>query len=421
MFLLDWSRLNFPTLPAQREMNTEFKYPTASIIEFIQELVRIPSRAELDSGQAILTAVERWLDKQGIVSKRLFEGDRTVGLYAEVSGTKPLGAGIGRWYVLNAPMDTAGFGDEAAWLTGVTSGDVHEGWLYGRGAGDAKAGVAVFSHLLARFSRCRESFAGTLGLLLDLDEHSGGFGGAKAFFESPEAAGIDGVIIGYPGIDRILLGARGFFRARLHVKGVSAHSGSSRDRGLNAVVRASELVHLLSDTPLPDNTEASFGHPAQWTVTAIAGGQGFSQVPDHCIVNIDMRLTPAFTADAFNKLLCRTVAGFDRDSLDKLETGIEKLEGWPAYRLGDDHPLVLAMVQSASQVLGRNVPMAVAGPSNIGNYLAAKGIPALCGFGVNARGLHAVDECIEIETIGPVYAVYAEALATLLDVSKERA
>jgi hypothetical protein len=46
----------------------------------------------------------------------------------------------------------------------------------------------------------------------------------------------------------------------------------------------------------------------------------------------------------------------------------------------------------------------VAGPSNIGNYLAGLGIPATAGFGVDYRGLHGTDERIRLESVPQVQA-----------------
>jgi succinyl-diaminopimelate desuccinylase len=57
----------------------------------------------------------------------------------------------------------------------------------------------------------------------------------------------------------------------------------------------------------------------------------------------------------------------------------------------------------------------IAGPSNIGNFLAAKGIPATAGFGVRYRGLHAADESVELASIPQVAATYALAVSRLLD------
>jgi hypothetical protein len=104
---------------------------------------------------------------------------KPLGLYAECRGRGPGGP----WVVLDATLDTAGFGDPAAWTHPPTSGQVDAGWLHGRGSADSKAGVALFAHLLADLAQAdRRGMAGTLGVLFDLDEHSGGFGGARAFF-----------------------------------------------------------------------------------------------------------------------------------------------------------------------------------------------------------------------------------------------
>ena len=51
---------------------------------------------------------------------------------------------------------------------------------------------------------------GSVVLLFDVDEHTGGFGGAKAYFEGAGAARrVDGVMIGYPGLDHVVTGGRG--------------------------------------------------------------------------------------------------------------------------------------------------------------------------------------------------------------------
>ena len=53
-------------------------------------------------------------------------------------------------------------------------------------------------------------------LLFDVDEHTGRFGGARAYFEGADAPdSVDGVMIGYPGPDHVVTGGRGVLRARL--------------------------------------------------------------------------------------------------------------------------------------------------------------------------------------------------------------
>ena len=56
----------------------------------------------------------------------------------------------------------------------------------------------------------------------------------------------------------------------------------------------------------------------------------------------------------------------------------------------------------------------IAGPSNIGNYLAGLGIPATAGFGVDYEGLHGTNERIRLDSIPPVQAAYHQACLALL-------
>ena len=54
------------------------------------------------------------------------------------------------------------------------------------------------------------------------------------------------------------------------------------------------------------------------------------------------------------------------------------------------------------------------GPSNLGDDLAGRGVPALCGFGVRGEGIHATDERVDLASIAPVWRIYRGALRRLL-------
>jgi hypothetical protein len=56
----------------------------------------------------------------------------------------------------------------------------------------------------------------------------------------------------------------------------------------------------------------------------------------------------------------------------------------------------------------------VCGPSNVGNYFAAHQIAATCGFGVTYENLHALNECIKVDTIEMTHKVYYTAVRSRL-------
>ncbi len=388
-----------------------------SIVALLQALVRTPSRAGVDSMTPVLQVMEHWLTERRLAVRRLgTPGGPAMGLYAEARGRRP-----GPWIVLDATLDTAGFGDAQTWRHAPASALCDDGWLHGRGSADSKAGAALFAHLLHEFSQDLDAFPGRLGVLFDVDEHTGGFGGARAFFEhglnDEPPPRPDGVYIGYPGLDRVMTGSRGFLRARIVVHGVAAHSGATRRRGVNALSSAARLVRAFDEAPLP--AAGDFGLPPRLTCTGLAAGDGgYGQVPDRAELLLDVRLTPAFDDEQARALVTALVTALvERENpveADAPASEIHWTPGWPAYRVPDAHPLVDALRESARAEFGQDVPTAVAGPSNIGNYLASLGVAALCGYGVRGENVHASNERIALDSLMPVYRVYRETLGRLL-------
>jgi succinyl-diaminopimelate desuccinylase len=190
-----------------------------SVVELTRRLVRVPSRGGIDPYGPVLECVSNWLAEHGLACRRVAgPGGVVVALACEVPGGRP-----GPRFVLDACLDTAPFGDEAAWTFPPASGEIAGGWLHGRGSSDSKAGAAIFAHVAARLRDKAGGFGGSVVLLFDVDEHTGSFGGAKAYFE--HAGPVDGVMIGYPGLDQIVTGGRGVLRARVHVHSPAGHPG----------------------------------------------------------------------------------------------------------------------------------------------------------------------------------------------------
>ncbi|MGW6063251.1 M20/M25/M40 family metallo-hydrolase, partial [Streptomyces sp. NPDC055189] len=169
---------------------------TASVVELAQALVKRPSRGGIDDYGSVLGVLEDWLAAHGLPHRHLRGGaGELVGLLVEIRGGRP-----GAWWTLDACLDTAPYGDEGAWSFPPASGDVVDGWLQGRGAADSKLAAAMFCHIAADLAPRAGSLRGGLAVLLDVDEHTGGFGGARAYLADPQAPRPAGVMIGYPGL-----------------------------------------------------------------------------------------------------------------------------------------------------------------------------------------------------------------------------
>ncbi len=131
----------------------------------------------------MLDRLSAWLEQHHLPATVLKDKTgATVGLTYAVTGAHP-----GPRWVLDACLDTAPLGDEHAWTHPPTSAAIDDGWLYGRGSADSKPAAAIFCHLAARLDTIADRLCGSLVLLFDVDEHTGGFGGAKRYFEGPDA------------------------------------------------------------------------------------------------------------------------------------------------------------------------------------------------------------------------------------------
>lgn len=411
---------------------------TDSIVAFTAQLVKIPAQGGIDQPRPMLQAISAWLTDRG-VNHRLLLATPTAGAStaaaksAVASSTVALpdpvavvieiqGALPGPTYCFDACVDTAPAGNLASWTKPPFAALIEDGWLYGRGAADSKVAVSILCHLALEFQKRREQMHGKLTILLDGDEHTGRFGGVKEYIAKVEKP--DGLVICYPGNDRIAVGARGFYRVSISVPGFAQHAGSSQPVKDSAVTKAVLLASKLAAIALPKEADKDFYFGPKLTITAINGGSGFAQVPDLCTINVDVRLTPSFTAADARVLIKQVVDEVDGVGVNGSANGavtnakkvctVNEEESWPPYKLAADHPLVASFIAAASDAHGRTLTSFVCGPSNIGCYLSALEVPATCGFGVNFRGLHAADEAIEIASILPVVNSYRKLVENLL-------
>jgi succinyl-diaminopimelate desuccinylase len=372
-----------------------------SITSLASELVRRPSRGGIDSPEPVLREAGRWLAAHGLEPSYLTDAaGATVGLRVRHVGAEP-----GPILCLDACIDTAPFGDETRWSRPPASGHVDGERLWGRGAADSKTGAAILAHVARDLVREGSVRRGGIDLLFDADEHTGRFGGVRAYLAALERKP-DAALLGYPGNDELIRGSRGFWRVRLQVAGRAGHSGASDGEAINAIGRLARLVTRLEEAPLPAEPAGPFAFGPRVTVTGIEGGEGFSQVPDRARCSLDVRLTPGFDARAAERWLEALV--------DPATTRIEAVESWPAYIVPESEPLVTAFQAAGADAFQRAIPLAVCGPSNIGNLFASHAIPTICGLGVTAANVHGTDECAVLSSIPAVHRGYLEGTRRFL-------
>ena len=126
-------------------------------IAFLQALVRVPSvNPPGDVREAIRICAEK-LASEGFEVKVVGATPEKPNLVATLHGR----AG-GPRLAFNAHVDVVPIGEEAAWTYPPFGGEIHEGRVYGRGAGDDKASVTAQIMAAIALARSGVPFEGAL-------------------------------------------------------------------------------------------------------------------------------------------------------------------------------------------------------------------------------------------------------------------
>ncbi len=277
-------------------------------LSIARDLVRCPSITPLDAGA--LGVLEKLLKAAGFQTHRItFTEAGTTdidNLYARIGSEAPHIAFAGH-------TDVVPPGDEAAWSVGAFSGEVRDGFLYGRGAVDMKGGIAcsvaaALQYLADHGGKPQESGKGSISFLITGDEEDVAVNGTIKLLQWAAARGekFDHCVLGEPSNvetlgDCIKIGRRGSQSGTLHVEGIQGHVAYPH-RASNPVPDISRLIVALSDEPL-DHGSAQF-QPSNLEFTSVDVGNPASNViPGQARARFNIRFNDLHTQATLRELV----------------------------------------------------------------------------------------------------------------------
>lgn len=269
-----------------------------AITSWLARLVQLPSvspaqagpRAGVAGEAAIAAQVATWFQQLG--------GEVYI---EEVLPNRPNVYGIwhGRseqWLAVDVHVDTVGV---EQMIGDPFSGEVRNGKVYGRGAVDDKATLAIVLALLETMQKSGQQPRANLLIAATVDEEVGATGApASAAWIAGQGITIDELIVAEPTLCTPIHDHKGVVRLAFTVQGKAAHS-SQPYLGHNAIVGAAALVMALQDEHdrLQTLPPTPLGNP-MLTVTLVQGGNGINVVPDVCTVSLDRRVVAGEKAAA---------------------------------------------------------------------------------------------------------------------------
>ena len=258
---------------------------------------------------------------------------------------------------------------------------VAEGKLYGRGSFDMLGSVAVMMHVMAEL--VQEELPCKVMLALVPDEEKGGQKGTKYLVEHGLVG--DVVICGETTNLDIAVQAKGLLQLEIEIEGVAAH-GSRPWLGDNAILNAVETYKRIEALPIFSASTPYFEHPSL-NLARIHAGQAINQVPDCCIMDLDIRYLPGQNP----AVLLEEIEGVVNGKIRVLS------EGEPV-QTNPDHPLIVRLQQAAEHVAGRPIELFGQHGAADTRFYAARGIPAV-EFGPCGANHHGKNEYVDTASL----------------------
>ena len=316
----------------------------------------------------------------------------------QVVASKRCAAPTGRSLIIQGHIDVVPEGPAEMWSYPPYGGTVKDGWLYGRGANDMKAGVSAMCFAMEALRAAGFAPAADVHLQTVTEEESTGNGALATLLRGYRA---DACLIPEPTGGTITRAHTGTLWFRLRVRGVPVHVAVAQD-GTNAILSALHLIQALQAHTAELNRAASthpwyaaVPDPIKFNPGIIRGGDWASSTAAWCEVDCRIGLLPGTEVAEAMAGVERCVAAAARGDAFLANNPPEIV--WHGFQAdgyvlepGSEAERVLAEAHRA--VHGGAMPerrsTAVNDTRFYGLYF---GIPGLC-YGPKGEGAHAFDE-----------------------------
>jgi succinyl-diaminopimelate desuccinylase len=394
-------------MTARSEVSADAALGEPFLVEVLSSLVRIPSVNPEVYEVAMADRVRAWVADLP-VTVEVVEFERGRPSVAVVLA----GEGHGPRLVLNGHMDTVPIDDLEGWTDDPFKPTVRDGYLYGRGACDMKAGLATQIAVLHHFAALGQRPRGTLVVHFAAGEEC-----AEPGTLSLLRAGFGGDfgIVTEPTELQVAVAERGLCHYRIAIHGRAIHAGRA-DLGVNPVLALPAVLEIVReyDRDVRAQQHELLGG-GTCTPTVLRAGVKENAVADLCELLLDRRLVPGESADGELKVLQERLAGVAQRT-PGLEVTVSRfgLAFEPAETPADT-PFINELQEAVEEVTGRRSEV-VGTPfaSDVRNLVNDGGINAVTFGPGSVAECHCIDERVAISQLRDAAHVLAGVARRML-------
>jgi succinyl-diaminopimelate desuccinylase len=382
-----------------------------SALSIARDLLRCPSVTPADAGA--LGVLEKILKDAGFEVHRVSFGEPGTAdidnLYARIGTSAPHISFAGH-------TDVVPPGDETAWTHGAFSGDVADGFLYGRGAVDMKGGIAcsvaaVLDYLAALGGRPGKDGQGSDGqgsisFLITGDEEDISVNGTIKLLQWVTARGekFDHCVLGEPSNveelgDCIKVGRRGSQSGTLYVDGVQGHVAYPH-RASNPVPDISALIVALSSEPL-DQGSAQFQASNLEFTSVDVGNTAGNVIPGQARAKFNIRFNDRHTRETLRALV---EARLEKAAGNRIRARIVWEPSNSNVFVTKPGAFTDLAVAAIEEVTGRRPELSTSGGTSDARFIASY-CPVI-EFGLVGQTMHQVDERAALSDLEKLTKIY---------------
>jgi succinyl-diaminopimelate desuccinylase len=366
-----------------------------------RDLIRCPSVTPADAGA--LGVLESLFKNAGFETHRVTFSEAGTAdidnLYARIGTEAP-------HIMFAGHTDVVPAGDEAAWSQGAFSGDVKDGYLYGRGAVDMKGGIACSIAAVLHYLHDHGQPKGSISFLITGDEEDVAINGTVKLLQWAADRGekFDHCVLGEPSNQEVMgdcikIGRRGSQSGVLVVDGRQGHVAYPH-RAANPVPDISRLIVALSDEPL-DRGSAQF-QPSNLEFTTVdVGNPAGNVIPAQAKAKFNIRYNDCHTPESLRALVderLKAACG------NRIRAHIEWLPSNSNVFLTKPGPFTDLAVAAIEDATGRKPELSTSGGTSDARFISHY-CPVI-EFGLLGQTMHQVDERTaigDIETLTRIY------------------
>ncbi len=365
------------------------------------DLIRCPSVTPIEGGA--LQLLDKLLSDAGFETWRV-DRNGTPNLYARW-GAK----GANKSFGFNGHTDVVPVGDEDAWTVDPFGAEIRDGIMYGRGATDMKSGVAAFAAAAVDFVQDTPP-DGAVILAITGDEEGPSTDGTIALLDWMQAQGeaLTACIVGEPTCPNVMgemikVGRRGSLTAHFTVTGKQGHSAYPH-RAVNPLPAMARLVDRLASHEMDQGSD-HFDPSTLAVVTIDTGNPATNVIPASCKASANVRFNDLHTSASVLAWMQSEVDAVAADFGVRIEM---------AHRVSGESfltpPGALSDLVSAAVAAETGITPELSTTGGTSDARFVKDHCPVVEFGLVGKTMHQVDECVPVEQITELKAIYTRIL-----------